>query len=388
MKIALIDPSLFTWPYDKALADALREEGNEVALYTKHLAAREPGKGTSYVREFFYPGFQTKFVKNLPHGVFLGLKGIAHLFSLAALWLELRNFRPDVIHYQWAPLPVVDRLFIPLFRKIAPVILTVHDSSPFNNNPKSRLQAMGAIDIMRDFDHLIVHTDAAKRSVVKYGLPESGIDRIAHGVLGNAAPLPVAAPAALKADGTVTVLLFGHLKHYKGADILIQALAKMPEAVRDRTRLHIVGKPQMETEPLFELAKQGNVEKNIQWDLRFVAEEEVPAILAASDITAMPYREIDASGVLMVALSIGRPIVASRIGLFAELLDDGTHGYLVPQEDPAALAEALTKLVEAPELRASMGVNVRALANAVPSWSDIAKTTTDLYGRVLGKART
>ncbi len=385
MKIALIDPSLFTFPYDKALADALIGQGHQVTLYTKHLGVKEQGKGAVFLQELFYPGFQAEFMKSLPKPVFLGLKGIAHFFSLIHLWLVLRNEKPDVIHFQWVPLPVVDRMFVPLFRKIAPAILTVHDSSPFNDNPRSRLQAMGAIDIMRDYDHLIVHTEKAKESIRKYGIADQYVSRIDHGVIGidNFPDIP---ENAANDSAPVTILLFGHLKPYKGADLLIEALAKMPESTLRKTRLRIVGKPQMDTEPLFAMARQLKVENNIQWDLRFIGDDEIGQVFAESDITAMPYREIDASGVLMVSLSVGRPIVATKIGLFAEILEDGTHGYLVPMEDPAALAAALTKLVENPAQRKAMASNVRALSQSIPSWRDISQKTVNLYEDMIARA--
>jgi glycosyltransferase involved in cell wall biosynthesis len=81
----------------------------------------------------------------------------------------------------------------------------------------------------------------------------------------------------------------------------------------------------------------------------------------------------------MAALSVGRPILASRIGLFAELLEDGKHGFLVPQDDPAALAAALERLVADDATRAAMAANVRALAAAIPSWGAIATQTATLY---------
>lgn len=381
MKIAVIDPSLFTLPYDKALVEALREEGHDATLYTKFLSGNEAGNGLPYVCELFYPGFQTDYIKSLPKGLFLGLKGIAHLFGLITLLVVLFLRRPDIIHFQWAPLPVIDRFFVPLFRKIAPVIMTVHDSSPFNNNPKSRLQGMGAIRIMKDYDHLIVHTNKARDAVIAYGINADRISRIDHGVLGGTLPAGTV-PREKAQGGPLTILLFGHLKPYKGADILIRALGDMDTALRQQVRLHIAGKPQMETEPLFALAREKDVQDLIKWDLRFLDEDEVGPIFANSDITAMPYREIDASGVLMLALSIGRPIVASRIGLFAEILEDGTHGYLIPMEDHAALAVALEKLVRDPALRTQMGENVRRLGESVPSWREIAGHTAALYTAV------
>ncbi|CAN5175383.1 glycosyltransferase family 4 protein [soil metagenome] len=382
-KVAMVDPSLFTWPYDKALVDGLRAEGHDVLLYTKCLAAKEEGKGVPWVRELFYPGFQTDFVKSLPKSLFLALKGIAHFFSQIALYRRLRRDRPDIIHFQWLPLPVIDRMFVPLFRRLAPVVMTVHDSAPFNNNPTSKLQSMRSSEIMKDFDRLIVHTERSREAMVRHGLTLASITRIEHGLLGSATIGEVAPLALRPVENPVNVLLFGYLKPYKGADLLVEALAQMSEPSRSATRLRIVGKPLMDPEPLQARAKALGVDRLITWDLRFVGDEEIAGMFGESDIMAMPYREIDASGVLMVALAIGRPIVATRIGLFAELLEDGKHGYLVPPEAPAALAEALTRLVENPPMRIRMGHDVRELGHSIPAWDTIARTTDQLYTQLI-----
>ncbi len=376
MKIALIDPSLFTWPYDNALAKGLAENGHHVTLYAKYLSPGEQGQDDPFLRQFFYPGFQTKLAKNLPHKLFLGLKGVAHIFSMAALFITLLFKKPDAIHFQWTPLAVVDQFFIPLFRLIAPTVLTVHDSSPFNNNPSAALQRIGAIRIMNKFDHLIVHTEQAEKALKKHGIAPGKIVQIPHGVL-------VSGKAARNTqDGLVHLLLFGQVKPYKGTDILIRALGRLPAPVLAQCRLHVTGKPQMDMAPLFALAESENVRGAIDWDLRFVDEEEIPGIFSNADALIMPYREIDASGVMMLAFSTGLPIIASRIGLFAELLEDGKHGFLTPQEDADALAKALEKLIGDPALRAEFSANIKKLGGSIPSWKDIGARTAALYTSV------
>ena len=305
---------------------------------------------------------------------------------MAHLWFVLKADKPNVIHFQWTPLAVIDQFFIPFFKKIAPTVLTVHDSSPFNNNPSARLQRVGAIKIMGLFDHLIVHTIKARGALLGYGLPESAIIQIPHGILDS---LPDAddthpAPTALASSGKINLLLFGQIKPYKGTDVLIRALAELPPETRSKCILHVIGKPQMDMEELFKLSRDLNVETMINWDLRFVDEDEIPGIFKASDIMVMPYREIDASGVLMVALSVGRPIIASKIGLFAEILEDNTHGYLTPIDDPKALADALRKLIEDSDLRQRMGENVLALRKAIPEWKEIGTRTKAMYQKLIG----
>jgi glycosyltransferase involved in cell wall biosynthesis len=378
MKIAVIDPSLFTWPYDHALIQGLRENGHNVSLFTKHLSGDEPGKNADEVVEMFYPGLHATWAQELPHPVFLTAKGIMHPLGLLDLMRRLRRLRPDVIHFQWAPLPAVDRMFLPQLRRIAPTVLTVHDSAPFNDNPRSVLQRIGAIGIMNSFDRLIVHTNRARLRLAGHGLPADKIAVIPHGVL-ESGPSQVASRTDRDPDEPVTLLLFGKLKPYKGADVLIRALAAMPAATRARCRLRIVGKPYMDVEPLFALARELQVDANIVWDLRFVADDELERIFSQAGIIVMPYREIDASGVLMVALSAGVPIVASRIGLFAEMLEDGQHGRLVPPDDSAGLGRALSDLVENAGERRRIGDNVQHLRASIPDWRSIAGQTVELY---------
>ena len=89
----------------------------------------------------------------------------------------------------------------------------------------------------------------------------------------------------------------------------------------------------------------------------------------------------------MTAISAGVPIVATRVGLFAELLKDGVHGKLIDVEDYSALARALEALVESSELRERMGAEVRALRDALPTWNSIAQQTTSLYETLVPAAR-
>ncbi len=376
MKIAVIDPSLFTHPYDHALVQGLKDNGHEVVLFTKHLNEGDQGSDDPDIRQLFYYGFQANFMKNLPKKLFLALKGVSHFFSLIILWFTLKSFKPDAIHFQWAPLPVMDRFFIPLFKKIAPTILTVHDSSPFNNNPSSKLQAVGSIKIFNSFDHLIVHTKSALKTLINHGVDKDKLSIVQHGFLssgdGNFPPKTQSSPV-------MNFLLFGQIKPYKGVDIIINAIAEMPADIRAKCHVNIVGSPKMNMQPLFDLANNLSVDSSITWDLRFIHDDEIGELFSKADAMILPYRDIDASGVLMQLIPVGRPIIASRIGLFAELLEDGKHGYLIEQNDPKGLAAAMASLINDRELCIQMGANVADLQNTIPSWKEIGQATCDIY---------
>jgi glycosyltransferase involved in cell wall biosynthesis len=372
MKTAVIDPSLFTIPYDAALIAALREEGADVLFFGRRERPGETVPASLQLRRHFYRGVE-QLRRALPASAFRLAKGAEHALDMLRLRSLLAAAKPDAIHFQWAPLPVVDKRLMGMFRRIAPSILTVHDTTPFNGSPNSSLQQMGALAVFEAFDHLIVHTEQGRQALLRRGIPADKLSVIPHGVLalgeGTAKP-----PGAER-----TILLFGKIKLYKGTDLLIEAFARLPETVRRTTRLRIVGEPFIDLEPLKARAATLGIADRILWDPRYVGDAEIGTILAEADVLAFPYREIDASGVLMAAFPYGKPIVATSIGAFRELLRDGEHGRLVPQEDPAALAAALEDVLADPARAAQMGACVRSLADGIPGWDEIARRTIALY---------
>ena len=375
MRVALIDPSLFTLPYDAALAAGLQSEGHEVVLY-----GRSPGPDDNTtdgvpLHASFYRVAGAPALARLPRALRLGVKGLDHAWSMQALLRRLRRQRPDVIHFQWLPLPVVDRRFLGRLRRVAPLVLTVHDTNPFNGNPTGRLQRIGAHAAFRNFDRLIVHSEQGRSRLLAHG---EGADRVTvmpHGLLGHASTAETSDPM----QGDITFLLFGKIKPYKGADLLIKAFARLDATLRAQARVRIVGKPYMDLEPLYRLAQTLGVADRVAIEPRFVSDDEVSGIFAPGIVAAFPYREIEASGVLSLAITFGRPILAARLGSFIEAVQDGEHGLLVPPEDVASLAAAMGRFVAERGCAAACAANVRALTLSVPTWPAIARRTAELY---------
>jgi glycosyltransferase involved in cell wall biosynthesis len=86
---------------------------------------------------------------------------------------------------------------------------------------------------------------------------------------------------------------------------------------------------------------------------------DIPAVLAASDISVLPSMSESLSNAIMESMAAGVPVVACRAGGNDELIRDGENGFLVPTADPEALAERIDTLVQQPELRKSLGVTAR-----------------------------
>ena len=383
MRVAMIDPSLFTLPYDEKLAGALQRRGHRVDFFGKALGTGDPAPAAVPLRQHFYGGLRALGAARWPGPLAKLAKGVAHVGAMDRLVRTLARERPDVIHFQWLPLPVVDRAFLGRLGRIAPIVITCHDSQPFNANPGAAVQRLGATAVLARFDRVIIHTEQARPRLAAYGVEARRIQRIAHGFLDDVAP--VAPPAPIEGDRAVRFLLFGKVKPYKGIDLMIEAVKRLAPGTLQRVEVLVIGKPYMETDAL--VAAAAGLPQ-IRFDFRFVAEEEMADLFRWADVLAFPYREIEMSGVLMAALKTARPMVASNIGGFAELLTDGETGFLVPPGDVVGLAQAITRLVEEPATRARMTGRLIDLVRAVPSWEQIAAETEALYAAAIAERRT
>ena len=145
----------------------------------------------------------------------------------------------------------------------------------------------------------------------------------------------------------------------------------------------MTGRSFLDLEPFLRLARARGVADRIAIEPGFVAPADVPGLFGPGVVAVFPYREIEASGVLTHAIAAGRPIIASRIGSFAETLQDGVHGLLVPKEDIDALAAAMARLAADRRFAASCAAAVRALSAAVPGWDLIARRTAEVYAEAI-----
>ena len=95
------------------------------------------------------------------------------------------------------------------------------------------------------------------------------------------------------------------MRPYKGLDVLLDAWGEG----LDGAELWIVGMPRMDISEL-----RARAPASVRFDERFVADEELPGLFARAQLVVLPYREIEASGVLFTALAFGRPLLLSDVG--------------------------------------------------------------------------
>lgn len=364
--ILLVDPSLFTAPYDAALSGGLKAAGANPVWATRGLRnGEEDTLGEAQSRRFFYP--LSDGARRRQGGGWRMLKGVEHTLGMRKLLALLKREAIDLVHFQWLLLPALDGAVMRRVRRQCPTVVTIHDTDPFNGKAVGAPQRAGLAAALQEADRIIVHTARGKELVAAMGIPSGRIAVVPHGLLGHRR-----APKTGDRDGRWRIVLVGKLQHYKGIDVLVEALGLLDQAILGQIEVIVAGEAQIPLEPLLARAQALGLTPNI-FDLRpgRLPETELDALIDSADAFVFPYRAIEASGVLFLVASAGRWIIASDLGAFSKLLADGTAGMLVPAGDPHALAQAIAASISRkPE---------RNLAADVPDWTRIGEMTRDVY---------
>jgi glycosyltransferase involved in cell wall biosynthesis len=369
MKVQLVDPPAFTPPYDRALAAALAAAGAEVELLTsRFLYGPVPAPQGYRVEERFYR-------RSAARGLDAPLR---RAFKLAEHVPDMLRFRreanADVLHYQWLSVPSLDAALLPRLR---PRVMTAHyvlPPAPSRRQLASARRAFGAMDAV------VAHSEYGARHLREtVGLDPDRVRVIHHGAFDYLTRLPDERPLPAELDGAEgpVILFFGLLRPYKGIDTLLEAFRRIEGA-----ELWIAGNPRMDVEPLHRLAVEAP--GRVRFLTRFVEDAEIPALLRRADVVALPYRDVEHSGVLYAALAFGKPLVLSAVGGFPEVAEQGA-ARLVPPEDPSALAATLDELIHDDAARAELATAASRAAAGPYSWDEAARRTLSLYRELLDK---
>lgn len=377
----MVDPAFSGGAYLHNLCEALAARGCEVELLTGpayHRSVR-PGTPVGYrLRIGFYRRTQLRsYVRGWARPAWRLLRILGHLWSMSSV--ARRGAAFDIVHAHHLPLPELDVWWLPWIKARAPLVVTVHNVYPHERARTRRLRHA----LHRTYhtaDHLIAHTHYTVNGLLRdFSVPPDRITRIPH---GRTQPLAGEAVLPPREDGGHQVLWFGQIRPEKALDVLIRALRHvLDDGVP--CRLVVAGAAEADMDVYRDLARQLGVTDAVDFQIGFVPETAIARLFAAATVVALPYRAIDQSGVAIMAVSLGRAIVASRVGGLAELVDDAGCGLLVPVNDDVAFAAALRRMICDPPFRTACETNARRYAETTLSWGPIAERTEQVYRRLL-----
>jgi glycosyltransferase involved in cell wall biosynthesis len=224
----------------------------------------------------------------------------------------------------------------------------------------------------RHCDHLIANTEDIREWLIGEGFRADTVHFLPNFV--SAMPAPAVARAGLGTpDGAPLLLALGRLHANKAFDVLIEALAAVPEAW-----LWIAGEGEARA-----ALEQRAACLGVAGRVRFLGwRSDVPGLLAAADLLVCPSRHEPLGNVVIEGWAHRVPVVAASSRGPRALITDGRDGLLVPVDDAPSLAAALQRLIAEPTLRAALAQAGRARYEASFTESAVVQQYRAFFARV------
>jgi glycosyltransferase involved in cell wall biosynthesis len=198
--------------------------------------------------------------------------------------------------------------------------------------------------------HVTVGTSTARTIERDNGLAAGSITTIHHGV-------PDVGRAAVERPTEPTVLCVSRHDPVKGIDVLLDAMALVPPP----TRLVVIGDG-TETDTLRAQIDRLDLAERVELRPGMWGEQRAADVMWAFDALVLPSRLEGFPVTVVEAMLAGLPVISTDVGSVRESVRPGETGWIVPAEDPAALAAAIEAVVADPSTARAMGARGRELA--------------------------
>lgn len=316
----------------------------------------------------------------------------AHLLDLQGPRKRVRNLiqlrhmigriRPDVIHDSAGSAMWLGTTLLALGGGGLRFV-TEHDPTPHAGMGHRYHERLARWLVRGRSDRIIVHGPWCRDQLQGTGIRRERIIIDHHGHFG------VLESERRGGDRPPTVLFFGSLRPNKGVELLPE-IGRRVRAEVPHVRFLVVGSSKVPPSlrqtgwpaRLRQILHILNEQPEFEIHDRFVADEEVGDVFAEADVMILPYLDATQSGVAMIALPLGLPVVATCVGDLPQVIRNGETGALVPPE-PGALASAIVRLLSDDPLRERLGRTAREFAYRECGWDGIADRLAEAYAAAL-----
>lgn len=336
MKIAMIGP---VHPYKGGIAHytdllcrALREDGNEVQLYSfkfqyPKLLYKKPQK------DMKSSGFGTNDADFCIHTL--------NPFNWIRVADRIKKQKPELIILQWW-----HPYFAPCFWSICKllrrekILFVCHNVFPHERFPLDRLLTKWTLGCGRYF---ITQSkmDARDLLSVKHDAVYRVTPHPTYGMFCKQGMSMSKAREQLQIDqGQRVLLFFGFVRKYKGLQYLLEAMKLLKE--RDfKVQLWVVGDFGEDKDEYVEQIRRFKIEDQVQMVEGYVPDDEVEKYFAASDLVALPYLSATQSGIVQIAFGFEKPVLVTEVGGLPDVVTNGKTGYVVEPRSAEMIAEAI-----------------------------------------------
>jgi len=246
--------------------------------------------------------------------------------------------------------------------------------------------------LTQSFDAVVAISGEIQRFLIAQGIPERCIVRITNGIDADGLRARVRTPAdevrrALGVPpGQILVAMVGHLRPWKGQNLVLEAICQLPAPVRRTLRLVIIGGVGKGNEAYYGKLQQMVRGKALEDCVSFLGERtDAPDLMQAADIILHASTTPEPFGlVVLEGMALGKAVIASGIGGPTEIITPGT-GLLFDPTRPRDLAHHLTSLAGSPETRQRLGESARIRAEDFSLDGNVAAVER-LYTSLLQRA--
>lgn len=362
--------------YAVQLGDALAARGNTVDVLVPRRHELEGHVGGANLCPVLSSNVlaATQCRKGVMYQVRRGFVAAALASSLVKTVREVKRGQYDAVILQWDVNHGIVAAASAMLQRMPnrPVLAFVlHNVRPFNRWRGENLfvspRRMRKLNLLLPrFDVVLVHGEQSLKEYERL-YPPSRVAVVPHGderIFGDE-PLPPAEEAR--------VLFFGDWRKVKGLPVLMEAfdtlVQRLPEA-----RLTIAGTPAPtdfdDTVLRRWAASHGDAVTLVD---RYVPVEAVRPLFASARVVCTPYVAGFQSGVVHLAMTMGRAVVTSDVGDLAAAVGDGDAGLVVPAGDTAGVAVALERVLTEPGLADKLAAAGRRRARSASSWETAAE---------------
>ena len=344
--ILIFDPLLLTYPYTLNLSNSL-SKFNKVSLLTnKRVIPKYLNKHLDEIKLVHSHNFDNK-------------KKIVKFFLLILTYFKFHKLckKNDVIIFQMSPFTLFDYIILKFSKINNKSILNLHNSKPFHGEKKI-LQTLIYKKYLKSFNYFIVHSERTKRflkivfkkkNIFYFNLPYDSITNKFE---------------VKKNIKQKYILFIGNIKYYKGLDLLIKAFSELDENVKCSFKLLIVGKNK------FKLKIK---DKNIKIINKYVDDKYVNFFINNCHLIILPYRDIDGSGILSLAINYEIPVITSNLLGFKEILTSYEEDDFFISDSVESLKEKLSNIMSDKNNLDKLKFKIKETKMKMNNWDSVSE---------------
>lgn len=300
----------------------------------------------------------------------------------------------DLIHLQYEPsifdsIEKLSDFFQRIPSKVKKVV-TLHCIRPAQFALKSKEEELGSY-LASWADKVIVHQRSQYLILKRWQIPQEKVELIPHGTELSRRDKMEARKLLDLPENAKILLMFGFINSTKNIHVVIEVLKEIAAEVPD-TFLFIAGGlspyPQKEDQQYLEkirikLDELGPLKSRVRFAGYFFPHQDIPFLLASSDVVLFPYCDEDrsASGALHLALGANIPVVAYRIPKFEELTEICDELLVLPN-NRQGLEQTIIRVLTDEKFRAFVKEQIEEYSQKT-SWEKIALRHFDLYKSII-----